>query len=307
MYFVSCVLLVSPSLPVLRLPVLAWSRLSVRSHLSMVYSHVLLACPRLSHSTYLFLLLFQRLPSRSRGEVPAPLPFDEQQPFSSAGDDILVGSMFEVHHGPPGSAFLVRLPGRDLNQETLRVGLVRRDGHTEGANLSVVGSHFSRPRAPDSLPSWAILSIHRMLDSPPECGRSPVSSAIATLSPASCLMTRFVGTPAELSPHLLDLRAALGEMILVPTPSLSSVLRPRPSDSFVRARRFLLPTHREVRLLTQWGVPHLPSPAMIVFGHLERKVRVWLRQQFPQLTRVAFRRRLDVSVPPFRIVRSCII
>ena len=212
----------------------------------MVGSHVSLAYPRLFHPICLSLSLSQRLPSRSRGEVPAPLPFDEQHPFSSAGDDILVGSMFEVCHGPPGSAYLIRLPGRDLNQETLRVGLVRRDGHTEGANLSVVGSHFSRPRAPDSLPSWALLRMHRMLDSPPMCGRSHVSSASATLSTSSCLLTRFVGTPAELSPRLLDLRVALGETVLVPTPSLTSVLRPRPSDSTVRARRSLLPTHREV-------------------------------------------------------------
>ena len=167
-------------------------------------------CPHPFHPSYFFLLLSQRQPSRSRGAVPRPLPYDEQQPLSSAGDNIPVGSLFEASHGPPGSAFLVRLPGRDLNQETLRVGLVRIDGHTEGANLSVIGSHFSRPRAPDSLPSWATVGIHRMLDYPPECGRSFSSPAPAALPSVSCLVTRFLGTPTELSPHLLDLRAALG-------------------------------------------------------------------------------------------------
>ena len=190
----------------------------------------------------------------------------------------------------------------------MRVGLVREDGHTEGANLSVIGPHFSRPRAPGSLPSWALhVGIHRMLDSPPECGRAPALPAPALLPVASRLVTRFVGTPAELSPYLLDLRVALGDVTPVPTYSLSFILRPRPSDSSVLARRSLLSTHREVRLMTQWGVPYLPSPAMLVFGHLERKVRVWLRQQFPRLSRAAFRRRLDVCVPPPHLIRSCII
>ena len=248
----------------------------MRSHLSAIGLHVLpfdlafLIPPSPVRS-----ILSQHRPSSSRGGVSAPVPFDEQQPISSAGNGILVGSMFEACHGPPGPAYLVRLPGRDLNQETLRVGLVREDGHTEGANLSVIGPHFSRPRAPGSLPSWALhVGIHRMLDSPPECGRSPALPAPVILPIASRLVTRFVGTPAELSPHLLDLRVALGDVTAVPTYSLSFILRPRPSDYSVLARRSLLPTHREVRLMTQWGVPHLPSPAMLVFGHLERKVRV---------------------------------
>ena len=264
-------------------------------------------CPYSFHPSYFLLLLSQRQPSRSRGAVPRPLPYDEQQPLSSAGDSIPVGSLFEASHGPPGSAFLVRLPGRDLNQETLRVGLVRIDGHTEGANLSVIGSHFSRPRAPDSLPSWATVGIHRLLDYPPECGRSFSSPSPAALLSVSCLSTRFLGTPTKLFPHLLDLRAALGTVVLVPTPSLSSVLRPHPSDSSPLARRSLLSSHREIRLMTQWGVPHLPSPAMIIFGHLERKVRVWLHQQFPQLTPAAFCRRLGLCIPPLRIILSCII
>ena len=106
-------------------------------------SHVLLAWPHPFHPAHFLLFLYQRQPSRSRGVVPRPLPYDEQQPFSSAGDSIPVGSIYEASHGSPGSAFLVRLPGRDLNQETLRVGLVRSDGHTEGANLSVIGSRTS--------------------------------------------------------------------------------------------------------------------------------------------------------------------
>ena len=238
MFFVSCVALASLSFPrVLCLPVLSWFHLRVRSHLGVVdWFACAPACPYPSHPAYFFLFLCQRQPSRSRGVVPYPLPYDEQQPFSSAGDNIPIGSFFEVSNGPPGSAYLVRLPGRDLNQETLRVGLVRSDGLSEGTNLSVVGSHFSQPRAPGSVPLWATLELHRLLDSPPECGRSTVRGrsavppASASLPASSCPMTRFIGTPAELSPRLLDLRAALGEMVFIPTPSLSSVLRPRLSD-----------------------------------------------------------------------------
>jgi len=94
-----------------------------------------------------------------------------QVPLSSAGDTVLIGSMFEVYDAPPGSRYLIRLPGCDLNQATLRVGVVDIDGYTEGANLSVVGLHFSRPCAPRSVPDWATLALHRLLDFPPFCGR----------------------------------------------------------------------------------------------------------------------------------------
>ena len=219
--------------------------------------------------------------------------------------------MYEALGSPPGTRFLIRLPGCDLNQATLRVGVVDICGYTEGANLSVVGLHFFRPRLPGSLPDWALLALHRLLDFPPPCGRVyPALGLSSNLLQSSCsprLATLFVGTPARLYPPLLDLRTALGEVALVPSRSLSSIVRPRPSDSSLRARRSLLPTHREVRLLLQWGVPRLASPALIVFGHLERKVRAWLRLRWPQLGRAAFGRRLVVCVPPYHIVLSCII
>ena len=180
------------------------------------------------------------------------------------------------------------------------------DGYTEGADLSAVGQHFSKPRAPESLPSWALLALHRLLDSPPACGRSsPPTSPLSVLfsAPALRLTTPYVGMPSGLSPPLLDLCVALGGVALVPSRSLSSIVRPRPSDSSPRARRSLLPTHREIRLLTQWGVPHLASAALIVFGHLERKIRAWLRLRWPRLGQAAFGRRLVACVPPHHIVR----
>jgi hypothetical protein len=59
--------------------------------------------------------------------------------------------------------------------------------------------------------------------------------------------------------------------------------------------------------MTQWGVPHLPVPAVLIFGHLERKVRAWLRIRYPLASRKVFRRRLESCVPPPSLVRSCVL
>ena len=216
--------------------------------------------------------------------------------------------MFEVHDSPPGTRYLIRLPGYDLNQATLRVGMVDVSGHIEGANLSAVGLHFSRPCAPGSLPDWATLALHRLLDFPPPCGRVQlaVSSATVSLQSSPLVGSRCLSSLSPLVPPLLELRDSLVRVIM-PVVSVTHLLRPRPSDVLPRARRSLLPSHREVLLMSQWGVPHLPVPAVLVFGHLERKVRAWLRALFPLASKKNFRLRLESCVPPPPLVHSCVI
>ena len=212
-----------------------------------------------------------------------------------------------VYGSPPGSRFLIRLPGCDLNQATLRVGVVDISGHSEGANLSAVGLHFSEPCAPGSVPEWAMLALHRLLDYPPPCGRvwSATGSVAAPLQ-VSAPGSHCLASLALLVPPLLDLRNSLVGVAL-PAVSVTELLRPRSSDLLPRARRSLLTSHREFLLMTQWGVPRLPVPAMLIFGHLERKVRVWLRSQYPLASTRAFRRRLESCVPPPSLVLSCVI
>ena len=250
----------------------------------------------------------QKRPSKSRALVSAPLPYDMQVPLSSAGDTVLIGSMYEVYDAPPGSRYLIRLPGCDLNQATLRVGVVDIDGYTEGANLSVVGLHFSRPCAPRSVPDWATLALHRLLDFPPFCGRiQPAVDLVAAPPQGSVIAgSRCLSSLSPLIPPLLELRDSLVRVVM-PIVSVVRLLRPRLSDLLPRARRALLPSHREILLMNQWGVPHLPVPAVLIFGHLERKVRAWLRTRYPLATGKAFRRRLESCVPPPSLVHSCVL
>ena len=230
-----------------------------------------------------------------------PLPFDKQTPLSSVGDIVLIGSMYEVYDSPPGTRYLIRLPGCDLNQSTLRVGVVDISGYSEGANLSAVGLHFSKPCAPSSLPDWATIGLHRLLDFLPPCGRA--RSAAGTCS-ASCqgsvsAGSRCLASLSTLVPPLLELRDSL-IWVTMPVVSVSELLRPRSSDLLPRARRSLLPSHREFILMNQWGVPHLPVPAMLIFGHLERKVRAWLRSRYPLPSAISSSFRFHDRVAMFR-------
>ena len=59
--------------------------------------------------------------------------------------------------------------------------------------------------------------------------------------------------------------------------------------------------------MNQWGVPHPPVPAMLIFGHLERKVRAWLRSRCPLASKKVFRCRLESCVPPPSLLLSCVI
>ena len=130
---------------------------------------------------------------------------------------------------PPGSRYLIRLPGCDLNQATLRVGVVDISGYSEGANLSAVGLHFSKPCAPSSVPDWAMLSLHRLLDYPPPCGRILSAAGLVAAPPqGSAFGSRCLASLAPLVPPLLELRDSLVGVVL----PVISVTRSPPSSLF---------------------------------------------------------------------------
>lgn len=134
------------------------------------------------------------------------------------------------------SPYLIRLPGFDEDQGTLRVGLFDISGHTEGTYASIVkGGHFSLPCSFESLPSWASFALSHLLNYPPPSGRvsprvsSRFPSSLRTSSPLPLLAPHMV-TPIE------DLHLLLGSLSCdfspsVALPSFSDLLSPLPADS----------------------------------------------------------------------------
>ena len=125
---------------------------------------------------------------RSRG-VSRVTPPHERAPLTSV--IIPVGFVFVRKAAPPAlECYLIRLPGSDEDQGTLRVGLIDSSGHTEGTYASVVrGGHFSQPCSFESLPSWASFVLSHLLDCPPLSGwvspriSSRLPSLLRTSSP----------------------------------------------------------------------------------------------------------------------------
>ena len=121
---------------------------------------------------------------RSRG-VSRVTPPHERAPLTSVV--IPVGSVFVRKAAPPAlECYLIRLPGSDEDQGTLRVGLVDSSGHTEGTYASVVkGGHFSQPCSFEALPSWASSSLSYLLDYPPSFGRGLRLASLPASHPLS--------------------------------------------------------------------------------------------------------------------------
>ena len=247
---------------------------------------------------------------RIRG-VSRVTPPDERAPLTSVV--IPVGSVFRRRAAPSAlECYLIRLPGFDEDQGTLRVGLVDISGHTEGTHASIVkGGHFSLPCSFESLPSWASFALLHLLDSPPLSGRvSPrVSSRLPfplrTSSPLPLLAPLMV-TPIE-DLHLLLRSPSCVFSPSVALPSFSDLLSPIPADSHPGSCRLLLPSHREFILLRVWGVPRLASPAFVIFGHLEGGVRRWLRSLHPSASPARFRRLLESVAPPYRVLQPFLL
>ena len=247
---------------------------------------------------------------RSRGVSPVTPP-GERVPLTSV--IIPVGSVFVRKAGSSAlECYLVRLPGSDEDQGTLRVGLADASGHTEGTYASVAkGGHFSIPCSFEDLPPWAECALRHLLDSPPPFGRAhprvsskpPLSTwSSSPLAPLAPLMV----TPVE------DLHATLrslscGFVSSFSLPSFSDLLSPLPADSHPGSRRSLLPSHRELTLLRVWRVPRLASPAFVIFGHLEDGVRRWLHRLHPTASPATFRRLLESTAPPYSVLEAFLL
>ena len=262
-------------------------------------------------SVSLFVLPFLQIRSRRSRGVSHVTPPHERAPLSSVV--IPVGSVFRRKAAPPAlECYLIRLPGSDEDQGTLRVGLVDSSGHTEGTYASVVqGGHFSQPCSFESLPSWANFALSHLLDSPPLSGRvsprlsSRLPSLLRTSSPLPLLAPLMV-TPIE---DLLVLLRSLpcDSTSSVSLPSFPDLLSPLPADSHPGSRRLLLSSHREFKLLLVWKVPRLASPAFVIFGHLEGGVRRWLRRLHPTASSAKFRRLLESVAPPFGVLEPFLL
>ena len=271
---------------------------------------VLLLCCHSLSSPALLCPPFQIRSRRSRGVSHVVSPH-ERVPLTSVV--IPIGSVFIRKAAPPAlECYLIRLPGSNEDQGTLRVGLVDVSGHTEGTFASVVGGgHFSQPCSFESLPPWASSSLCHLLDCPPPSGRiSPrLSSRLPSLSLTSSplpLLAPLMITPIEDLHTLLRSLPCASSSSSSP-PSFSDLLSPISADSHPGSRRSLLPSHREFKLLRVWGVPRLASPAFVIFGHLEGGVRRWLRRLHPTASPARFRRLLESVAPPSDVLEPFLL
>ena len=275
-------------------------------HMSLVLCVCMLCCcSPVSHSALSFSSP-QIRSCRVRG-VSHVTPPDERAPLTSVV--IPIGSVFRRRAAPSAlECYLIRLPGFDEDQGTLRVGLVDISGYTEGTYASVVkGGHFSLPCSFESLPSWASFALSNLFNYPSPFGRvSPrVSSLLLTSSPLPLLAPLMVAPIEDLRSLLLSLSCDFSPSVA--PPSFSDLLSPLPADSHPGSRRLLLPSHREFILLRVWGVPRLASPAFVIFGHLEGGVRRWLRSLHPSASPARFRRLLESVAPPYYVLKPFLL
>ena len=163
---------------------------------------MLCCCPPFSHSALSF--SSPQIRSRRVRGVSHVTPPDERAPLTSVV--IPIGSVFRRRAAPSAlECYLIRLPGFDEDQGTLRVGLVDISGYTEGTYASIVeGGHFSLPCSFESLPSWASFALSNLLNYPPPFGRvSPrVSSPLLTSSPLPLLAPLMVAPIEDTTTHM---------------------------------------------------------------------------------------------------------